>query len=148
MIKISKSAAETKNIAAALAKKLPGPDKRGALIVALEGELGAGKTIFMKGFAKALGVKENISSPTFVLLKSYDLKAKDFSRLIHVDAYRLNDEKDLQNLGFLELLENQANIIAVEWPDRINKILPKRTIIIRLIHIGKERRQIEIELAK
>ena len=96
------------------------PSPRGATLVTLSGELGAGKTAFTKAVAKALGVEEIVNSPTFVLEKIYLLpEGKLFKRLIHIDAYRLEKGSDLTPLGFDELVRDVDNLILLEWPERV-----------------------------
>jgi tRNA threonylcarbamoyladenosine biosynthesis protein TsaE len=88
-------------------------------VLGLVGELGAGKTQFAKGLAKGLGIKDNITSPTFVLLKKY-------KNLVHIDCYRLSDPTELEELGFQEFIDN-GNIVVVEWADKIKSIMPSET---------------------
>lgn len=107
----------------------------GPIIISLEGDLGAGKTTFTQGFAGGLGIREKIQSPTFVILKIYDIP-KSRKNFIHVDAYRLKAE-DFKILGWKEFIKNPENIILVEWGNRIKKILPKKTIRILFEH-GKK----------
>ena len=96
-----------------------------ATVVALQGELGSGKTAFAKALGKMMGINEHIVSPTFVIMKSYDIDWKGFKKLIHVDAYRLESESELLNLGWNELVENPQHLILIEWPERVEGILPK-----------------------
>jgi len=102
------------------------PAKEGATIVTLSGDLGAGKTTFVKGVARALGIEERVTSPTFVILKIYDLHGQKFERLIHMDAYRLKGRQHLKVLGWDELLKDPGNLIIVEWPEKIEGGLPER----------------------
>ena len=103
MIYKSKNVEMTNNLASKLAKYIKGGD-----IILLNGDLGAGKTTFVKGFAKALGVKEAVTSPTFTLLKTYE--TKDFV-IVHVDAYRLDGD----TFDELEDYINEENVIFIEW---------------------------------
>ena len=96
-----------------------------ATVVALQGELGSGKTAFAKALGKMMGINEHIVSPTFVIMKSYNIDWKGFKKLIHVDAYRLESESELLNLGWNELVENPQHLILIEWPERVEGILPK-----------------------
>ena len=103
-----------------------------ATIVTLSGELGAGKTTFVQGIAKALGVEEHVTSPTFVLEKVYALPQKPFDlaqgkwqRLIHVDAYRLKGAHELASLGWDEIIQDSGNLVVIEWPERIAAAIPK-----------------------
>lgn len=112
------SAAETRGWAAAWAGTLP-PGS----VVALHGELGAGKTCFVQGMAAGLGIEGPVTSPTFTLLHEYGEPV----RLIHMDAYRLSGPEEAEDLGFEEWLERGA-ILAVEWPERISPLLPPHTL--------------------
>lgn len=95
-------------------------------ILALSGDLGAGKTTFVQGLALGLGILERIQSPTFVLLNNYQ------DRLYHFDLYRLNKPSDFTSLGFEECFTQ--GICAIEWPDRIADLLPPGTIHIHFAH--------------
>lgn len=104
-----------------------------ATLVTLSGELGAGKTAFTKSVAKALGVEDIVTSPTFVLEKIYLLpqlgsESSNFERLIHIDAYRLEKGEDLAALGFDELMKDSGNLILLEWPEKVTDALPTPSI--------------------
>ena len=103
---------------------------RYAQVVALKGELGAGKTTFVQGVAKGLGIKEKILSPTFVIIKFYKLKTINYKLLYHIDCYRIKDEQDLLALGWDKIVSDPQNLVLIEWPERVRKILPKDTISI------------------
>ncbi|MBI4088939.1 tRNA (adenosine(37)-N6)-threonylcarbamoyltransferase complex ATPase subunit type 1 TsaE [Candidatus Kaiserbacteria bacterium] len=108
--------------------------KENATLATLSGELGAGKTAFVKAVAKALGVEEVINSPTFVLEKIYLLpEEKNFKRLIHIDAYRLEKGEELKPLGFDELMKDSGNLILLEWPEKVSDALPTPNVRISLI---------------
>ena len=143
---LSKSPKETQKSAEVLAKEIvrKASQKRTAFVLGLEGELGTGKTTFVKGFAKALGVKHKIASPTFVLMKNYSLKLKAYSNLCHIDAYRLKDHKDLIKLGIKETFSDPQNLILIEWSDRVKKILPKNYLKIHIDHIDEKTRKIYV----
>lgn len=100
------------------------PKDEDATLVTLSGELGAGKTAFVKAVALALGVEEIVNSPTFVLEKIYLLSNQTFKRLIHIDAYRLEKGTDLAPLGFDELMRDSGNLILLEWPENVADALP------------------------
>ncbi|PIS02635.1 MAG: tRNA (adenosine(37)-N6)-threonylcarbamoyltransferase complex ATPase subunit type 1 TsaE [Chlamydiae bacterium CG10_big_fil_rev_8_21_14_0_10_42_34] len=100
-------------------------------VIALSGDLGAGKTTFVQGLAQGLGISEPIQSPTFVLLNLYE-------GLCHFDLYRLKNSKDFTSLGFEEYFEGKG-ICAIEWPDRIENILPTKTVYIDLSYDGDKR---------
>ncbi len=107
-----------------------------AVILGLTGNLGGGKTTFLQGFAKGLGIKEKILSPTFVIIKKY----KNF---YHIDCYRINKPKEILELGWKDIIKNPKNIVAVEWPERIKKALPKSTIFIDFKFIDENTREIK-----
>lgn len=111
------------------------PVAQGATLVTLSGELGAGKTAFSKAVAKTLGVEEVVTSPTFVLEKIYLLgsSTSKFKRLVHIDAYRLEQGSDLAPLGFDELMQDASNLILLEWPEMVQDALPTPTVKISLV---------------
>ena len=111
-------------VAKELAKTVT-PKTEGATLITLSGELGAGKTAFVKAFARALGVTEDVTSPTFILSKTYELSNQSFARLVHIDAYRLDDGAGLAPLRFGELLLDSTNLILLEWPEQVQNALPK-----------------------
>lgn len=123
----TKSQAETKELAAKIIKHL-----KGGTVLGLIGELGSGKTVFVQGLAKALGVKQTVNSPTFVLMKIYDLRKAlhDIRHLVHVDAYRINNYQELLDVGLGEYLNKKDTLVAIEWADKVKKILPKKTLYI------------------
>lgn len=104
-----------------------------ATLVTLSGELGAGKTTFTQAIAKALGVTESVTSPTFVLEKIYALPpATAFEKLVHIDAYRLKGGSELAALGFDEIMGDTKNLVVLEWPERVADMLPLPTHTITL----------------
>jgi tRNA threonylcarbamoyladenosine biosynthesis protein TsaE len=113
-----------------------------ATIVALHGDLGAGKTTFTQSVAKALGVTETVTSPTFVIEKIYKLDHKNFSHLIHIDAYRLESGKELETLGWNEIAEDPKNVIFIEWPEKVADILPENIKHIYFTHVDEGTREI------
>ncbi len=121
--------------------------KKTATLVGLFGELGSGKTSFTQGVAKAFGIKDHITSPTFVLEKIYKLGKKfSYKHLIHIDAYRLEGAKEMTALGWDEILANPENIIFIEWPERVESALPEKMIKIYFEAVGnkEEERRITI----
>ncbi len=115
----------------------------GATILALFGDLGAGKTTITKEIASILGVKENVISPTFVIMKKYQTKDSRFKNLIHIDAYRLDEHKDILVLGWEEMLKDKDNLIIVEWPEKIESYLPKDVYSVKLEHKDETTRKIK-----
>ena len=147
MVYRSKSEKETQKIAGNLALKII--RFKGPVVIALEGELGAGKTTFVKGFAQALGIKAKIKIPTFILMKKYPIVASGYSLmasryLYHIDCYRVRDHRDLATLDLKSLFESPDNIVLIEWPERVSKILPKKITRIHIDHISKSERKITI----
>lgn len=132
----TKSKEETQKIGEGIAQKI----KAGG-VVCLFGELGAGKTTLTQGIAKGLGVKQNIISPTFILMRRYETGDRFF---YHVDLYRLNDSQEVRGLGIDEIVSNPENIVIVEWPEKIVDTLPRRATKIYLKSISEEEREIEI----
>ena len=118
------SAEETIAFARKLASLLPSK-----AIIALSGDLGAGKTTFVQGLALGLGIQEPIQSPTFVLLNAYQ------NLLYHFDLYRLRQAADFTNLGFEEYFHLDG-ICAIEWPDRIETLLPENTYRVEFSYDG------------
>ncbi|MEK7076119.1 MAG: tRNA (adenosine(37)-N6)-threonylcarbamoyltransferase complex ATPase subunit type 1 TsaE [Patescibacteria group bacterium] len=137
---VSKSIKETQKIAADLARKIV-KTKKGA-IIALEGELGAGKTVFVKGFAKALGIKSKVKSPTFVLMKKYVAHG---ANLYHLDCYRVGNYKDLKIPEFKDIIREPNSIVLIEWAERVREILPKKHITVHIDHISVNERKITIK---
>ena len=117
---VSKNEKDTIDFAKKFAKKLKGGE-----ILSLEGNLGAGKTVFTKGLAQGLRIKKIIKSPTFVLMKVYLVaKHKNIEHLVHLDAYRIDNFSDLENIGIDDYL-NKENVVVIEWGDKVKKNLPK-----------------------
>ena len=133
---------QTGKLAAGLARELIDKKTSKALVIALEGELGAGKTTFIKGFSKALGIREKVHSPTFVLIHRHKIRGKN---LYHVDAYRLKSGKDLLKLGVKEIFAEPKNIVLIEWANRVKRIIPKNAVWIRLEHLSKNERKVIIK---
>jgi len=137
---LTKSKGQTQKIAAKIAKKIisEGIGKH-ARVLALVGDLGAGKTAFTQGFIKSLGIKTHVPSPTFVIFRRYPIhkEAGGFKNIFHFDLYRIQKPKEIIDLDFKKILKNPENIVLIEWPEHILKFLPKDTIRIELSHGGK-----------
>ena len=126
----------------ALARRLA-PELRPGDVVCLEGELGAGKTTFVQGLAAALGVDGLVNSPTFCLVQEH--RRKDGGpALVHMDLYRLHGEDDVLSIGWEDYLAEGA-ILAVEWPERAESLIPPDARHVKFVHLdGDERRMIEV----
>ena len=140
---------QTQKIAKELAKEIfknPSLNKE-ATVIGLVGDLGAGKTSFVQGFAKGLGIKEGILSPTFIILKRYKIQNTKYKiqNLYHIDCYRTDNSKEILDLGFKEIISNSKNIVIVEWADKIKKIMPENTTWIELKFIDIKTRKIMIK---
>ena len=119
------------------------PKSYGALTIGLEGDLGSGKTTFVQDAGKSMGLVENLTSPTFIIEKIYDLpKNSLFKKFVHVDAYRLDSAEELQRLGFHEILKDKSNIVFIEWPEKIKSILPHDTKSIVFTFVNETTRKI------
>lgn len=101
-------------------------------VLALSGDLGVGKTTFIQKLAQVLGITEPVTSPTFTIMKRYETSNKTFSTLIHMDAYRLETEEELEPLRFGELLELPNTLFCIEWAEKIKNVLPPDTIFLQL----------------
>jgi tRNA threonylcarbamoyl adenosine modification protein YjeE len=117
--------------AARFARELA-PRVDGATVVALSGDLGAGKTTFVQRVAHEFGVEDQVNSPTFVIEKIYECSQGPFVRLVHMDAYRLNGAHELEVLGWRELAAEKNNLILIEWPENVSDALPKDAVRISL----------------
>lgn len=137
---ITNSEQETFDFAREYAKNLKGGE-----VIGLVGELGSGKTIFSKGIAAGLGVEQNVTSPTFVIMKIYSTKNhKTINTLCHVDAYKIS-ETDLESLGIQEYIESDDTVTIVEWIENVSKNIDKNIVNIEISHTDKSSRQIWIK---
>ena len=141
---ISKSLGGTEEIAREFLAKNISRNGNSATIVGLYGDLGSGKTALRQAVAKCLGVRETVTSPTFVIEKIYKLDHQNFDHLIHIDAYRLGSGDELLHLGWEEIAKNPKNIIFIEWPERVSEILPEDIKKIYFTFVDASSRKIEI----
>ncbi len=116
-------------------------------VLALSGELGAGKTTFTKVLARELGIEEDITSPTFVIQKSYKIPKPFFGvkKLVHIDAYRLEGADDMKTLDFANTLAAAGTLVVIEWAENIVSALPNSTININFKHIDETTRKVVID---
>jgi tRNA threonylcarbamoyladenosine biosynthesis protein TsaE len=152
---IAKNSRQTQKLGEMLSKEL-----RGGEIICLTGELGSGKTTFSQGVLRGLGAKGPHTSPTFVVMKKYKVKAHRnlafslrqtscrnslkpsfIQNIYHLDAYRVGP-RDILDLGWKEIISDKKNVIIVEWAERMNKIIPKRAVWIKFKHLKKSEREI------
>jgi tRNA threonylcarbamoyladenosine biosynthesis protein TsaE len=120
-------------------------DMRPKMLVCLSGDLGAGKTTFSQGVLAYFGAEEPYTSPTFVIMKEYTLsKEKNgIKRIYHVDAYRV-EAKDIEHLGFEEWCSDPAGLVMLEWPERIEDVLPVKRMEITLTQQSETVRNIQV----
>jgi tRNA threonylcarbamoyladenosine biosynthesis protein TsaE len=137
---VTKSEKETFLFASELAKK-----SKGGEVYALSGDLGAGKTVFVRGFCAGLGIKKGVASPTFVLMKIYPVKKHEtIKQVCHIDAYRLKTKKDLEVIGAQEYFGRPDTICFLEWPE-MAKGFYKKIIQINISSKSEEERLIEMK---
>jgi tRNA threonylcarbamoyladenosine biosynthesis protein TsaE len=134
---ISNSTLATQKIAKDLAQNLGDYN-----VVCLYGELGAGKTTFVSGFARGLGVNRRILSPTFVIVREYQVPKTD-KILFHIDLYRLEKSREIEDLGISELLGDSRNVVIVEWAEKLEGLLPERRIEVKF-KVEDDYRKIQI----
>lgn len=115
-----------------------------ATVLGLSGNLGTGKTTFTQTLASLLGVRERVTSPTFIIEKIYALERSGFKHLIHIDVYRLENSQELITLGWETLLSNPSNLILLEWPEKVSDILPSDTIYLQFEYIDETTRKITL----
>ena len=133
----SSSEKDTEEIASMLAKNLA----KGSTI-ALNGDLGAGKTVFTRGFARGLGITEPVSSPTFAIVQEYPLEPNGW--LYHLDLYRIEDYRAALAFGIEEFIESNDAYTLIEWPERIAELLPDKTISVTIEHIDENSRKLTV----
>lgn len=148
---VTKSAKETQKLGEKIGRDL----KKGA-VVALYGELGSGKTTFIQGLARGLGIKRRVISPTFVFIRQYLITNHPRPRLrlaeggqspitfYHVDLYRVEKYKDTKGLGLEEIFADKNAVVAIEWAEKIKKILPKKRIDVYFEYVSENKRKIHI----
>ena len=139
---LSHTAEETKNLGVLFGQELaPGG------LVCFRGDLGAGKTTFIQGVLSACGAEKPYVSPTFVIMKEYDLALPTetgIRRIYHADAYRIEQADDFEKIGFSEWLSDTEGVVLLEWPERVAALLPERRIEVALRLGAEESRVIDI----
>ena len=114
------------------------------MTIALIGDLGVGKTTFVKGVANALGIEDEVTSPTFILLQTHDIESSktDIKRLHHLDLYRRETLDEVYDLGIEELFADDEAIVLIEWANKVKELLPDDTLEIRFESVGEDEREI------
>lgn len=122
---------------------------KGGEVIGLSGELGSGKTVFVKGLAEGLKIQEPITSPTFILLREYPSASKSKPlNLVHIDLYRIREEKEVETIGLSDYLGKPDKVCVIEWPEKAKSYLKKRRmpqIWLKFEHIGETERRIKIQ---
>ena len=142
---ITKSSEETKDFAKVLVGEWLelNKTKNSSWLVCLSGDLGSGKTTFVQGLAEELGIKEVVNSPTFLIMKKYSARRDEaLPHLYHFDCYRISDYQEILDLGWEEIISEKNNIIVIEWPEKIEEILPKKRLAIKFEFIDENVRKI------
>lgn len=141
---ITKNEQETEKAGTAFVRKLKGGE-----IVALYGDLGAGKTAWVRGMREGLKIKTDVKSPTFVLMvcHSTGLKKAKFKILCHVDAYRLKDGQALREIGLEDYLGDNNAVTVIEWAERAKEILENRDVIEIRINFGEKEEERIIDIS-
>lgn len=138
---------ELQNLAGFLKGYLEELDSKQAVVLGLYGDLGSGKTTFTQFLARAYGISDHIQSPTFLIEKKYTInEGSRFKNFIHIDAYRLDSANEILNLNWQEIISNPENLIIVEWPERINDVLPEDILVIKFRHLDEDHRELETKL--
>ena len=143
---LTKNAKETMGLGEESAQKvLETRSGERAAVLGLIGNLGGGKTTFLHGFAKGLGIKEKVNSPTFIIMRRYKMQDTRYKNFYHLDCYRLNKPREILDLGWKEIIENPKNIVAVEWAGKMKKIMPQETIWLNFEFVNDKTRKIVLK---
>lgn len=134
---ITNSKEETERLAEEIAKEVESGN-----VLVFYGELGSGKTTFIQALAKALGIKRRIISPSFIIVRHYMINQEN--SFYHIDLYRTNSKNDLIGLGIDQILEDEANIVAVEWGEKLLDLMPKKRIELKFKIEGENKRKISV----
>lgn len=138
---ISRNTIETKKIGRDLAAKFSGGE-----VVCLYGELGAGKTVFVQGMVEYFLPGKRVLSPTFIIVRQYTVNHKSIKKFLHTDLYRLADLNEIKELEFFESANISDTVVAIEWAEKLQKLLPQKRIDIHINNLDGYRREIKIEV--
>ena len=133
---VTKSAKETQGVGETFGYTIPS-------VICLWGDLGSGKTTFVQGLAKGLGITSRLLSPTFIIVRRYDIPTTS-QQLYHMDLYRMMSASDIEGVGFSEILTDPNAIVVIEWPERLGKLLPEKRVDIRFFVLPNEHHEIII----
>ncbi len=120
-------------------------ESKKTVVVALSGDLGAGKTTLVQHLARGMGINEIVTSPTFTIMKIYQAEeTSTFTQLVHMDAYRIESLEELQPLRFEEIISSEKTLICIEWAEKIKAVLPSHTTYLDIKITQGEKREITI----
>jgi len=134
---LTKSPEETLDLGRRLGKRLKASD-----VVCLSGDLGGGKTLFTKGIAESLDIKDTIISPTFVISRKYE--REQYPTLYHLDLYRISTPSELEGIDLEDIIKDKNSITVIEWPENASSLIPNTAIWILFKYIRLYQREIEI----
>ena len=135
---------DLKEFVATLLETIKKEARDGAFVIALHGDLGAGKTTLVQTIGEALGITGSITSPTYIIMKQYDTEDERFTSLIHMDAYRIETIAELKPLRFKEMLAAQNTLFCIEWAERVASVLPPHTLTINLTISSEDTRTVQV----
>lgn len=133
---VTNSFEETRGMGKELGRTL-----RGGEFIALYGDLGGGKTTFVQGLTLGIGIKRRITSPTFIIIRSYKIESKMF---YHIDLYRIQTTTDLKGIGIQDVIKDKNSIIVVEWAEKMKHFLPEKRFDIFFEYLDENKRKIKI----
>ncbi|MBI3379757.1 tRNA (adenosine(37)-N6)-threonylcarbamoyltransferase complex ATPase subunit type 1 TsaE [Candidatus Gottesmanbacteria bacterium] len=142
-IYITNSPDKTKKLAKEIVSQFSGGE-----VVCLYGDLGAGKTAFVQGMIDYFIPGKRVLSPTFIIVRHYRINHKLIDKFLHVDLYRLQDIKEIRKLEFFESIQKSDSIVAIEWAEKLENLIPKPRIDIHIKNLDKDRREIKIKYVK
>ena len=125
--------------------ELTNTDQESALVIALTGDLGAGKTAFTQELGKKIGISESITSPTFTVMKQYEFMHDKYDELFHIDAYRIENEDELRPLHIAELFTKPRTIVVVEWPEHIASVVPRSAVSLIIKIVADNTREVVVQ---
>ena len=139
---LSSSPRETQRLGASLARIALKRRTTTPFIIALHGELGSGKTTFIQGLARELGIRHPITSPTFLIVRHYITHRGRIEHFFHIDAYRIKNRKEIGAIGLRDIFSSPRSIIGIEWPERLHTPLPRGTVRVQFYHGPHEHERI------